>query len=177
MKPENQSVKPMKASMLSELQDRVSGALYMILTDYTGMDMPTTDALKSSLREQDAAYNVVNNRLAKRVLSVDGVENMLKGQTAMICGSGDVVEVAKIIKKFTKDTSTSEFKGGILEGKLLSADEVGQLAALPPKQVLQGMLVGTLAAPMTQVVGVMSQKVSSLLYVLNAVADKKEQEA
>jgi large subunit ribosomal protein L10 len=176
MKPEEKGLRPEKVSEAAEIDQRISGALYMILADYNGMDMPTTNALKNSLRENGASYNVVKNRMLNRALSEDA-SALLKGQTAMIYGEGDVVEVAKIIKKFTAKNQKPVIKGGFVEGKAVSAQDVVELAKLPSKDVLRAMLLGTLQAPCSQLVGVMDQKVASLVYVLSAVKDKKEQEA
>lgn len=176
MKPESKGVRPEKESISAELNERVSGALYMILADYTGMDMPQTTELKNTLRDREASYNVVNNRMLKRTLGGKAGE-LLKGQTALIYGSGDVVEVAKVIKKFTAANQKPVIKGGYLEGKLISGEEVAELAKLPAKEMLQAMLLGTLQAPCRQLVGVLDQKVASLVYVLDAARTKKEQEA
>ena len=162
--------------MAAEIEERISGALYMILADYDGMDMPMTTEFKNSLRDNGASFNVVKNRMLNRAMSED-VSELLKGQTAMIYGDGDVVEVAKVIKKFTAANQKPLVKGGFVEGKPVSAQDVVALAKLPSKDVLRAMLLGTLQAPCTQLVGVMNQKVASLVYVLSAVKDKKEQEA
>ena len=176
MKPESKGIRPEKKSISAELDGRISGALYMILADYAGMDMPKTTELKQQLREKDAAFNVVNNRMLNRIL--DGrATDLLKGQTAMIYGAGDVVEVAKVIRKFTVANQMPVVKGGYLEGKAISGAEVTELAKLPAKEVLQAMLLGTLQAPCTQLVGVMDQKIASLVYVLDAAKTKMEQEA
>ncbi len=161
--------------MAAELDECVSGALYMILTDYTGMDMPATTELKGSLREQGASFSVVKNRMLNRALPADASE-LLKGQTAMIYGDSDVVEVAKIIKKFSAANSVPVVKGGFVEGKAVSAEDVATLAKLPSKDVLRAQLLGTLQAPCSQLVGVLDQKVASLVYVLSAAKNKKEQE-
>ena len=176
MKPSEKGVRPEKEAMAAELDSRVSGALYMILADYTGMDMPTTTALKDSLREQGANYNVVKKTMLNRAMTAD-VSELLKGQTAMIWGEGDVVEVAKVIKKFTAANKKPVVTGGFVEGKAVNAEDVVELAKLPSKDVLRAMLLGTLQAPCTQLVGVLDQKVASLVYVLSAAKEKKEQEA
>jgi len=176
MKPESKDIRPEKQAIAAELDERISGALYMILADYTGMNMPQTTELKENLRANDATFNVVNNRILNRAL--DGkVADMLKGQTAMIYGSGDVVEVAKVIKKFSAKNKTAVVKGGYLEGKVISGDQVIELAQLPSKDVMRAMLLGTLQAPCSQLVGVLDQKVASLVYVLDAVRTKREEEA
>ena len=176
MKPESKGIRPEKQSITTELDERVSGALYMILADYTGMDMPQTTELKKNLRDNEASFNVVNNRMLKRALDGQAAD-LLNGQTAMIYGTGDVVQVAKVIKKFAAKNKKPVVKGGILEGKMISGAEVGELAMLPPKEVMQAVLLGTLQAPCSQLVGVLDQKVASLVYVLDAARSKKEQEA
>lgn len=176
MKPEEKGLRPEKKAIADELNQRVSGALYMILADYTGMDMPTTTALKSSLREQGASFNVVKKTMLSRAMNED-MSGLLNGQTAMIWGEGDVVEVAKVIKKFTAQNQKPVITGGFVEGKAVNANDVVELAKLPSKDVLRAMLLGTLQAPCSQLVGVLDQKVASLVYVLSAVKDKKEQEA
>lgn len=175
MKPENKQ-RPEKLTMAAEIEGRISGALYMILADYDGMDMPMTTELKNSLRANGASYNVVKNRMLNRAMPED-ISELLKGQTAMIYGEGDVVEVAKVIKKFTAANQKPVVKGGFVEGKAVTADDVVALAKLPSKDVLRAILLGTLQAPCSQLVGVMNQKVASLVYVLSAVKEKKEQEA
>lgn len=174
MKPESKDIRPEKKAIAAELDGRISGALYMILADYAGMDMPQTTELKKNLRDNDATFNVVNNRLLNRALGGEAT-GMLKGQTALIYGSGDVVEVAKVIKKFAAKNKIPIVKGGFLEGKAISGDQVVELAQLPAKDVLRAMLLGTLQAPCSQLVGVLGQKVASLVYVLDAVRTKREE--
>ncbi|MCU0858331.1 MAG: 50S ribosomal protein L10 [Pontiellaceae bacterium] len=152
MSRDNKKIRPEKKAMYNEVQENVSGALYMLLTDYKGMTMPQTDEFKKLLRGADARVKVVKNSMLGRISSDMGCDlsQTLSGPTAVIYGSGD------------------------LEGAILSAKDVGDLATMPGKKELQARLVGTVAAPMTQLVGVMNQKVCSLLYVLKAVAEKKE---
>ncbi|MCC7300906.1 MAG: 50S ribosomal protein L10 [Verrucomicrobia bacterium] len=179
MSTDNKKIRPEKQAMYSEVQESVSGALYMLLADYKGMTMPETDEFKKLLRGANARVKVVKNSMLGRISGEMGCEldSLLSGPTAVIFGSGDVVEVAKILKKFTGDKNKPAVRGGVLEGAILSSKDVSALASLPGKKELQAKLVGTLAAPMTQVVGVMNQKVCSLLYVLNAACEKKEKAA
>ena len=171
-------IRPEKQAMAVELKNQISGSLYVLLADFNGMDMPATNDLRGQLRGAGAEFHIVKNRLFGKVaeqvdLALDG--EVLKGQTGMVTGSGDVVEVAKILKTFAAADEARSLKGGVFEGKCLSAKDVTALAELPPKEVLQSMLVGTLAAPMMNLVGVMDQKVASLVYVLAAVQRKKEE--
>jgi large subunit ribosomal protein L10 len=179
MSKDNKKIRPEKQAMYNEVQENVSGALYMLLADYKGMTMPETDEFKKLLRGANARVKVVKNSMLNRISSEMGcgLSGQLSGSTAVIFGEGDVVEVAKILKKFSGDKNKPTVKGGVLEGAVLSSKDVADLAGLPGKKELQAKLVGTIAAPMTQLVGVMNQKVCSLLYVLNAACAKKEQAA
>jgi len=174
MSTENTKLRLEKQAMFNEVQESISGASYILLADYRDMSMPETLELKKQLRNSGASMRVVKNRMVGRTCK--GFD-ILSGPTAMIYGSDDVVEVAKIIKNFSAETERPVMKGGMLDGAVLSAEDVLVLSKLPGKKELQAKLVGTLAAPMTQVVGVMNQKVCSLLYVLNAVGEKKNQAA
>jgi len=178
MSTEKKKLRLEKQAMYDEVQENVSGALYMLLADYKGMSMPDTDEFKKQLRDVQARSQVVKNRMLSRVTGETGFDlGALTGPTAIIVGDGDVVEAAKILKKLQSDQDRDVIKGGVVEGAVLSAAEVTELAGLPGKKELQGMLVATIAAPMSGLVGVMNQKVCSLLYVLNAVKEKKEQAA
>ena len=178
MKPENKQHRPEKVTMATEIDQRLDGALYMILADFNGMDVSKTTELKGLLRENGASYNVVKNRMLSRAVPNDlDLTDMLKGHTAMIFGDGDVVEVAKVIRKFTVANQKPVIKGGFVEGKAVSAEDVVALAKLPSKDVLRAMLLGTLQAPARNLASVLNQKVASLVYVLSAVIEKKEKEA
>lgn len=170
-----------KISIVGEIAGQVSGAAYAIFTDFTKMDMGKTTGLRKALRECGATFQVVPNRLFRVAVKETGMSDAaagLKGPTAVVFGAGDVTEAAKALKAFA---ATNEklpvVKSGWMEGRALTAAEVEQLASMPSKKVMQGMLVGTLAAPMTNLAGVLHAKLSSLVYVLNAAKEKKEQGA
>jgi large subunit ribosomal protein L10 len=119
---------------------------------------------------------VIRNRQfahVAREMDFSEIAEQVTGPTAIFFGSGDVVEASKILRTFARETELPVIKLGTLDGKLLSREDVNELAQLPSRDVLLAMVVGTIAAPMTQVIGVMRQKVASLLYVLQAAADKK----
>ena len=92
----------------------------------------------------------------------------------MIHGHGDVVQVAKVLKKFIEENSFPSLKIGVLEETVISTGELDTLAELPPREILLATVLGTLAAPMRQLVGVLNQKVASILYLLKAIQEKKE---
>ncbi len=171
-------MRPEKHTMVEEIRQKVDGKVFVILADFNGLNVQKTADLRDRLRGADAEYTVVKNRLMNRVVQeseLTGLEDALKGPTAIVSGNGDVVETAKILKAFIKENKKPIIKLGTFSGAILSAEDVEKLASMPPREELLGRLVGTIAAPMTQLVGVMNQKVCSLLYVLQAVKDKKEQ--
>ena len=165
-----------KTAIAREIKEQLGAAKFAILTDFTRMDTTKTMALRRKLREVEARYQVVPNRLFRKVaqeLELTGIEAGLKGPTAIVFGDGDVAAAAKALRDFIKAEKVPVVKLGHMDGAVLQAADVETLASLPSKKVMQGILVGTIAAPMSNLVGVMSQKLASLVYVLKAAADKK----
>lgn len=165
-----------KISMLSEVRKKLTDASFFILANYQGLSVLKTDDLRKRLRGAKADLQVVQNKqfsLAAKELGYTVDRKALTGASAMIYGKGDVVAAAKVLKDFIKETEKPVIKLGALQGQILSPADVDSLAALPSREVLLGRVVGTIAAPMSQLVGVLQQKVASVLYVLQAYADKK----
>ena len=170
-------MRPEKQAIVREIQQQLAAAKFAILTDFTRMDTAKTMALRRKLRETAARFQVVPNRIFRVVakeLNLAGLEAGLVGPTAIVYGAGDVAATAKVLREFVKaNDKIPVVKLGHMEGTVLTPADVEALAAMPPKKVMQGLLVGTIAAPMSNLVGVMSQKLASLVYVLKAAADKK----
>ena len=172
-------MRPEKAMLAQETRDRVMESTFFFVTNYQGLTVPKTQELRKQLLEVDARFFVVKNSLLNKVAEerLQGeLGTGLKGPSAVVYGNGDAAETAKILQKFIKENDRPHVKVGALDGVVLTAEEVGELAKLPGRTQLLGMLVGTVAAPMTQLVGVFQQKVASLLYVLKAVQEKRENE-
>ncbi|MBU0678556.1 MAG: 50S ribosomal protein L10 [Verrucomicrobia bacterium] len=165
-------MRPEKKAIVDELRSHVENKHFLILTEYRGLKVSQTSDLRNRLRDVSAEYHVVQNRMVKQV--ADDLDAGLKGPTAVISGDGDVVEVAKVLKAFIKENELPTIKIGRLEGVIVSAADIEKLATLPSRHILLGQAVGTIAAPLSQFVGVMNQKLCSLLYALNAVKEKKE---
>lgn len=178
MSMENKTIRPEKEAMYQEVREAITQSEYLLVVDSKGLTAVETAAAKEKLKDVQARLRVVKNRMLQRIQRDAGLElPLFPGPTAVVTGTGDAVETAKILKAIGAGRGTLQPKGGVLNNTVLSADDVVELAKLPGRKELQAKLVGTLAAPMTQVVGVMNQKVCSLLYVLNAVREKKEQAA
>jgi large subunit ribosomal protein L10 len=169
-------MRPEKQSIFEEIKAKVADSTFVIVADYQGLTVDKTDLLRQQLGKAGARIQVVKNRVFGHVANEAGLGAMrdhLVGPSAMVYGKGDAALTAKIIKDFVKEHKKPVVKIGALEGIVLSASEVEQLASLPSRETLLSMVVGTIAAPMSSLVGVFQQKVSSLLYVLQAAADKK----
>lgn len=169
-------MRPEKESIISEVRSKVSDSVFVIIADYQGLSVEKTDVLRQRLLKADARIQVVKNRILGHIVADAGLGAMrdqLAGPSAMVYGKGDVSQAAKILKEFIKENEKPVIKVGALEGAILTAKDVEELASLPSRETLLSMMVGTLAAPMSQLVGVFSQKASSLLYVLKAAAEKK----
>ena len=169
-------MRPEKESIVGEIRGYLEGAGYVVLADCRGLSVQQLSDLRGRLRESATRLSVVKNAFFSRAAESVGmgdVDRMLDGPTAMITGDGDITAVSRILREFVKEHGLPVAKGGVMGQRVLEAADVEQMASIPPREILLGKLVGTLAAPLTQLVGVMSQKVSSILYVLKAVESKK----
>lgn len=169
-------MRPEKKAIVEEIRGRLEQAGCVFVVDFSGMKVEQMSEFRGLAGKSNMRVLVVPNALFKRAageLGLGGVEGFLAGPTAILTGTGEVTEVAKAVHGFVKKNNVPVVKGGFL-GKLpLSAGDVDAMAKMPPRLVLLGQVVGTIAAPMTRLVGVMSQKLMSLLYVLKAVEERK----
>lgn len=173
-------MRPEKEAIIEELRTRMEGSAYVFLADCKGMNMQGMTGLREKLAETRSTLMVAKNSYlgkASAGIGRDNMSTMLEGPTAIITGQGDVSDVAKALKGFANTNDDLEIKGGWFASQALSVSDVKAIADIPPRMVLYAQVVGTLAAPMSQVVGVMNQKLCSLLYLLKAVADKKSNNA
>ena len=169
-------VRPEKEAMVKEVREHLESSEYAILTDCRGMDVAGMGELRGQLRGANSKLLVVKNAFVGRASSELGwerFESLLTGPTALVTGTGDISEVARLLKDFAKKTQKPAVKGGRFGERTLSAADMETIASIPPREVLLAQFVGTLAAPMTRLVGAMNQKLLSLVYVLKAAAEKK----
>jgi large subunit ribosomal protein L10 len=125
-------------------------------------------------------YTVLKNTLSRIALKNAGLESFAEnfnGPTALAIENGDPVAAAKVLIEFSKEHAKLKLKAGMLGDKVLSIQEIKSLASLPSKEVLIGRLLGTLNAPMTNTVNVLSATTRSLVYALDAIRKQKEQQA
>jgi large subunit ribosomal protein L10 len=173
-------MRPEKITLLEETKARLEAADYTFIFNYGGLQVVQLTELRKSLKPLNASATVIKNSFIDRLareLGWEDVSSILAGPTAIVTGTGDASEVAKLLVKFVKTYDKAAVKGACLDGKVLDTADVSALSQLPPREVMLGKFVGTLAAPMSGLVGVFHQKLSSLLYVLKAVEDKKKSQA
>lgn len=166
-----------KDTLLEEVKQRVQNTPYLILTNYKGMTVPEFSELRKRLRPTGAKYTVVKNTLLRIAAKDSGLPEfttLLEGQVAIVSGSNDVCAAAKIVKNFSSEFSKPLIKGGILDGAVLSTDQVIALAELPSREALLAQILGLLNAPATKLVRLIGTPGEMLARVLQAHADQQK---
>ena len=158
----------LKKEEVTKLAEKMKDAKLILLTDYRGITVADVTELRATLRNVNSEYKVIKNNITRRALKecgVEGLDDILEGPTAIIINQEDYLESAKAIYNFTKDNDYYKIKGGIIEGKVMTAEEIVTLAKLPSKQELISMLAGSLLA-----------NISKFAVALDQVRVKKEAE-
>ena len=167
--------KEQKAQVIEEIAARLNEAEALFAIDYRGISVPQAAELRGKLRDADASFNVVKNRLAKRAAEQagqEGLEEMLDGPTALTYVRGDVVTAAKAIATFNREHDVLEYRGGLMDGAPLDVDSFKAIAKLPGLDVLHGQLVGLAASPLTGLVAGMNNLIAGLGRQLALIAEQ-----
>lgn len=162
----NQKVIEQKEKEVKDLADKLKDAKIVLLTDYRGINVEDVTGLRAKLRNTNTEYKVIKNNITKRALEkceFSGLEDKLEGPTAVILGYNDYLETSKIIYEYAKENEFYKIKGGIIDGKVVSAEEIVTLAKLPSRETLISMLAGALLG-----------SVSKLAVALSEVSKQKE---
>ena len=155
-----------KKEEVSKLAEKIKNAKVVLLTDYRGINVSDVTGLRTKLRGAEVEYKVIKNNITRRALIECGIEELndvLEGPTAVIIGNNDYLDACKIIYEYAKDNEFYKIKGGIIDGKVVSVEEIITLAKLPSRETLIGMLAGALLG-----------NVSKLAVALDQVRVKKE---
>lgn len=166
-----------KKQIVLDIKDKMEKAQGMVFYDYRGLTVEEVSDLRNKFREAGVEYRVLKNSMLKRaadMLEIDGLDEHLFGPTAVAFGYDDPVSPAKVLVEYTKKLKKTEIKAGLLDGNVIGLDEVKNLADLPSRDQLLGMLAGTLNAPITGFARSLSGIISKLGYALNAVKEQKE---
>ena len=157
-----------KEELVKALAERMKSAKVIILTDYRGINVADVTKLRADLRHTNSEYKVIKNNIIKRALDMNGesaLDDLLTGPTAVLMGDEDYLEPSKVLYNFAKDNDFYKIKGGIIDGKVMTAEEIITLAKLPSKQELLAKLAGCLLA-----------NISKLAVALDQVKAQKEAE-
>jgi len=169
-------MKEEKQAYVSEIVERINDSPFLMITEYGGLDVTGFAELRKRLSETGASFTVVKNSFVRRAAAEaelpEELTADLSGQTAIVTGDSDVCAAAKVIKTFADEFNKPEVRVGVLDGKLLEADEIKALASLPSREVLLGQLLGVLQAPATKLARVLSEPAASLARVLKAKEDQ-----
>ncbi len=172
-----------KNIIIKSLLDRVNASPFLFVVDYHGLDVPSFVQLRDQLRETGAEIHVYKNTFIKSVIRTEelpaDLEQSLSGQTAVVTGEEDVCAAAKAVKTFADKHSKKkpEVKGGVLDGRFLSAEDIRGLAELPPLEILQSQFLGLLNQPGTMLARVLNEPATALARVLQAKVDQEQSAA
>ena len=156
----SENVLKQKEEEVKKLAEKFKEAKVILLTDYRGINVADVTKLRTDLRNANSEYKVIKNNIIKRALDTNGesgLDDLLEGPTALVIGTEDYLEPSKVIYEYTKDHDFYKIKGGIIDGKIVSAEEIITLAKLPSREVLIGKLAGALLGTISKLAVALDQ--------------------
>jgi large subunit ribosomal protein L10 len=169
--------KQSKEAVVAEFSAKLAEVKAAFLADYRGLNVEQANDLRGKLRAAGVEYRVVKNtllRLAAKETPAACLDAFMTGPTAIAFANDDPVAPAKALVEFAKNSKVFELKAGMLDGKLLSVDDIKALSDLPSREQLLAKILGSLNAPASNFVGVLAAVPRSLVQVLAAIKDQKE---
>lgn len=167
--------KEQKAAVVEEIAGQIEEADAVFAVDYRGISVPQVAELRARLREADATFRVVKNSLTERAVDragAEGLGQLLDGPTALTFVRGDAAVAAKALADVQRATDVLDFKGGVLGGRAIGADDIKAMARLPAREVLQAQLVGLAAMPVTGLVRGLGSLLGGLAAQLGQIRDQ-----
>lgn len=166
-----------KVAKVADVQAQLTSAQCTILVDYCGLTVAQDTKLRKTMREAGIKYHVVKNtfiRIAAKDAGIEGLDTYLEKNTALASSFEDPVAVAKILSDFVKENKVMTIKAGILDGKVITTEEIKALAELPSREVLLGKMLGSMMSPISGLANVLQGTIRNFVYVLDAVRKEKE---
>lgn len=162
-----------KERVVADLTAKLRESDALIVTDYRGLTMPQVDALRGRLLEHGARFSVVKNTLTRRAAAEAGVDAllaMLEGPSAIafIESEGNMVEVARALTDSVRETRVLAIRGGLMQGRMISAADVEELSKLPPFDVLRAQVLGAITAPLTNLLALLGAPLQNLVGLIDA---------
>jgi large subunit ribosomal protein L10 len=168
-----------KERVVAELTEKLRTAETLFVADYRGLTMPQIDSLRGKLIENGARLSVVKNTLTRRAAEAAGADALLallEGPSAIafIEADGDMVAVAKALADSARETKVLEIRGGVMQGREISASDVEELAKLPPLDVLRGQVLGAIIAPLSSIAALLNAPLQNLYGLIDARIEQLE---
>jgi large subunit ribosomal protein L10 len=162
-----------KEQVVDELTQRLKAADTLLVADYRGLTMPQIDELRTRLLASGARFTVVKNTLTRRAAEAAGADALLAlldgpSAIAFLEADGDMLAAAKALADSARETKVLEIRGGIMQGRAVTAAEVESLATLPPEDVLRGQVLGAIVAPLTSFLGLLNAPLQNLVGLIDA---------
>ncbi len=164
-----------KAAVIDQLAEELQGSQAVFAVDYRGITVSQVKDLRTKLRAADASFRVVKNSLTERAADkagAEGLKELLQGPTALTFVRGDAAAAAKALSDAQRTTDVLAFKGGLMDGKPVSADEVKAISKLPSRDVLYQQLVGLVASPITGLARTLNALIAGVAIQLKAIHDQ-----
>lgn len=166
-----------KEQVVQELATAFDEARVVVVTDYKGLDVNAMTDLRQKLREHNGKFLVTKKTLLKIALEEKGIEGInpleLEGQIGLAFGFEDAVAASKAVYETQKETETLKILTGLMGEKLLTADQIVELAKLPSREELLAKVVGSINAPVSGFVNVLGGNIRNVVYALNAIKETK----
>src|SRR6201991_4845685 len=170
--------RPDKVAAVEEITERFRGASASVITEYRGLTVAQLSELRKALGGS-ASYRIAKNTLVKRAAAdagVDGIDELLVGPTAIAFVTGEPVDAAKALRNFAKDNKGLVIKGGVMDGRPLSTDEVNKLADLESRDVLLAKLAGAMKGNLSKAAGLFQAPLSQVARLAAALQEKREKD-
>ena len=168
-------VRPEKVEAVEAIKTELGETQAVVLTEYRGLTVNQLAELRSKLGEQETSYRVAKNTLARRAVTELGLESLselLVGPVAIAYCKGDPVSAAKVLATFAKDHPDLVIKGGVLDGRVLTADETKELARVDSLDVSRAKIAGLLTAPLRQLMFLLEAPAGRIIYVLEQLGSR-----
>ena len=166
-----------KEIWVDEARDRFVQIDNLIVTEYKGLNVEEISELRSRLRKTGYSYQVIKNRLMKLAFSTgefEGIRELFRGPIAIAYGEGELTSVAKVFKDFCKEHENLKVTGGLIDGEIVSVDQIKSIANLPPREIILAQLGQTILGPIRGLVNVLQGTIRQFVYVLEAIRKKEE---